>query len=48
MPAISKRELFVAIAYTESHKTFPTQSSFLDARRSIDPSLVKYYFIIIV
>ena len=44
MHATSKKELFVAIAYTE----FVAQNSFLDASRSIDPSLVKYYFIITI
>ena len=46
MPGISEKELFVAIVYNESH--FVSQSLSLDDSRSIDPFLVKYYFIITI
>ena len=46
MSAKSRKVLFVAIAYTELN--FATQCSFADASRSLDLSLIKYYFIIVV
>ena len=46
MPATSKREFFVATAYTESH--FWKLLSDRVCSRSLDPSLIEYYFTITI
>ena len=50
MPATSKKELFVEIAYSESHfwKLFDAQRLFLDGIRSLGLFLIKYHFIITI
>ena len=49
IPATSKKEPFVAKAYTKSHFwKLVAQSLFLDGSRSLGPSLIKYYFIITI